>query len=501
MYDVYWTIYKGGNSLEKLQIIKLIEYYDKQFWGYKINETNWNYNGLILDSYFENSVLCVDYLDIQDYFDSQGFSYNETELLAKQYGDIDEEKALKLIQAILNIIKFSKYDERQSEEILSKSIKFLQRYEVKIIIDSMNQIMLKKDNTIGEGAYCKVSSHKKGQVKKQLKTVYQADKKLIKRLGYEFDNTQKLQECPNIIRVFDYDREENFYIMEEAECSLFDYIKAEVAISKNRQMKIIFDILSGIQYAHHLDIIHRDLHLGNILKVKDDFVISDFGWSKDLSIARSLKSSDTEKNNHYFMDPFAAGDLTQMDKQTDIYSIGKIIEYVSSLNSSKETNLDFIVAKCTARQRSNRYRTIDDIIDDIKSIVDEENLVEEKKIIDANIKAGIHNAKESSYILKLLSKDELCNYIVKNKLHNFSAIIMKHGPVEQLKIMGAIDEGYAESTGYGGFQNYDIYADISYKMYINSKDKSIKKIAKNILEGCAQIRWDADKLLKQIEAL
>lgn len=47
---------------------KILNYFDRQFWSIKTDETNWQYNGIILDWYFESSVFCIDYLDISDYF-------------------------------------------------------------------------------------------------------------------------------------------------------------------------------------------------------------------------------------------------------------------------------------------------------------------------------------------------------------------------------------------------------------------------------------------------
>lgn len=59
---------------------KILDYFDRQYWGGKTTETNWNYYGITLDWYFENSVLCIDFLDIVDYFDSNGsFAFIDTE--------------------------------------------------------------------------------------------------------------------------------------------------------------------------------------------------------------------------------------------------------------------------------------------------------------------------------------------------------------------------------------------------------------------------------------
>ena len=74
---------------------KILNYFDRQFWDAKTDETNWHYYGIILDWYFDNSVYCIDYLDVADYFDSNGgFSFSETETFSQQYAAVDGFKAL-----------------------------------------------------------------------------------------------------------------------------------------------------------------------------------------------------------------------------------------------------------------------------------------------------------------------------------------------------------------------------------------------------------------------
>ena len=73
--------------------------------------------------------------------------------------------------------------------------------------------------------------------------------------------------------------------------------------------------------------------------------------------------------------------------------------------------------------------------------------------------------------------------------------------LEITEIMRNIEQGYVESTGYMQFANYDIYGDIAYYVYTNSKDVEIKKIAKNILEVCASYRWNVQKLLDRINIM
>lgn len=485
----------------KDKVARLLQFLDKQLYGYKTTETGWNYLGLILDLFFDNSVLAIDFLNIEDYFADKGFAYNEEKTLEEHLDELKENQYMPFIAAVLNILKFSKYSEEQAADLLKKSEAYLVRQGFVVIDKSTAYIDICVDDEIGKGSYCRVIKYAPSVVKKELLSVHKNDEKLKKRLKYEFENTRKLKGCPHIITVYEFDENDCSYLMEEADSNIFEYLNSQVGISKEEKIKIIYDILSGIKYAHEKDIIHRDLHLGNILKIRDTFALSDFGWSKDISIERSMKSSSTEKNNHYFMDPVAAGDLTKMDKQTDIYSVGKIMEYIYTFNEANDKLLDYIIAKCTARDKSNRYKSIDAILSDLQDVINNEKEEIERADIIKNIQKGVLTSKEEQYIRKLISKDELCNCIVRYKLRGFGKVIIQMPVLEITEIIRNIEQGYVESTGYMQFANYDIYGDIAYYVYTNSKDVEIKKIAKNILEVCASYRWNVQKLLDRINIM
>ncbi|WP_410495710.1 protein kinase [Cellulosilyticum sp. ST5] len=476
----------------------LLEYLDGHFWDYKQSSTNFTYMGLILDYYFEDSVLNIDYLSINDYFTEHKLMYSENKRLAEQIEGILKENQLMFIQCILNILKVTHRNREEAKMILDKSIHYLQRNNVHVNNVSNDIIELSLDNTLGKGSYCIVSKYTEGIVKKELLPHNKSDEKLRKRLRYEYENTKKLCGCPNIITVYELTEDENSYLLQEAEMDLYDYLSSQISLSKKIRLKIIDDILQGIKFAHDNNIIHRDLHLGNILKIGNTFVISDFGWSKDISIVRSLKSSATEKNNHIFMDPLAAGDLTKMDFQTDIYSLGKIIEFVYNYFDKQDETMNLIVTKCTTRDKRNRYRCVDEIIEEIHLILMEIDEQEVKKQIDVNLKESILTSRELNYIKKLLANNELCNYIVKHKLSDFGKVILKIPELERVRVLNNINENYATSTGYGGFANYDIYGDISYYIYEHSENTNIKHISKEILEGCASYRFHSNSLLELI---
>lgn len=251
----------------------------------------------------------------EETYSNGGFTLSDTESLINQFGDCEEEHRIKLIENIMNILKHSTLDKDVSNNILVKVIKFLERHDIKVSNPSVGPIELINDNIIGAGSYCIIKKYNHNILRKELLSVHINDNKLQKRMKYEFENMFKLKDSPHVLKVYKYEPETHSYLMERADINLYDYLNENVDISFEAKLKIVDDILNGINYAHQNDIIHRDLHLGNVLKIRNDFVLSDFGLSKDESIERSLKSSATPKNYHSFMDPLGYNDFTKLDKK------------------------------------------------------------------------------------------------------------------------------------------------------------------------------------------
>ncbi|MGN7472083.1 protein kinase domain-containing protein [Brevibacillus sp. SAFN-007a] len=480
--------------------IKILNYFDQHFWEGKISETNWNYYGLVLDWYFDNSVLSVDYLDIVDFFDHNGsFTFVDDKYLSEQYKNLPPKKCLQVLGNILNILKHSTINKEKSNHMIELVTKVLKRDNIKVINPDIGYIAVIPDDILDSGSYCNIVRVSEGVLRKELKPFYQNDEKLKKRLKYEFENMQKLSGCPQVLNVYDFNPENNSYLMEQGDKNLLKHLNDELELSFEDKLKIIMDILKGMAFAHEQSIIHRDLHLGNILKVGKDFVICDFGLSKDLSIERSMKSSYTEKNNHLFVDPLAISDFTKLDLKSDIYSIGKIIDYVFTYNEVDPNHMfKTVVERCISRDKALRYDSVNQIINDIEVILKSQDQKENRKYAINKILNNQYDTQVHEFIMNLVDSDRISKFIVTHKLSSFGKIIVKFESVYQSKILQSISYGYSEATGYGGWSNYDIFAQISYYLCINLKDLEVKKIARSILEECAKIRYSANDLLESL---
>lgn len=480
---------------------QILKYFDNNFWETKATESNWYYDGIVLDWYFDSSVLSIDFLNVEEFFfDNGGFQFVDNILFVEQFKDVESDKRLKLLENVLNILKHSKVNEEQCKLVLTKVTNTLLRHNIKIINPEFGYLELIFNNILDSGSYCNIIHVTKGVLRKELISIYGENGNLKKRLKYEYENMKKLSVCPQILNVYSYDEENNTYLMEQAEMNLFDFLNSQISISFEVKLKIAMDILRGIEFAHKNEIIHRDLHLGNVLKINNDFVVCDFGLSKDLSIDRSLKSSATEKNNHIFVDPTALSDFTKLDKKSDIYSVGKIIDYIFLHNGDSQNHIfKTVVERCISRDKDLRYSSCTEIIAEMKELLESKSQEDIWNSTIIKIKNNQYDSQVHDFIMKLNDSGKISKFIVEHGLSNFGEVLLKFEFSYRMILIKSINNSYVEATGYSGWSNYDIFAQISYYLYINAKDVQTKKEAESILEGCANIRYSARDLLNSLQ--
>lgn len=483
-------------------INKLFEYYDSIFFEEKVEiEQNgrmgMHYDGLNLDIYLENSVLDIDYLSIEDYFETNAnVKYNETNSLFNQYSNQSIEIKQKVIGAILTVVRSSTYREEMKETIIKKSSSFLGRFGLELE-EKDGIIIIKNDYKLFEGSYCEVFRYNEQIYRKQLKQVYRSDVNWKKRFKYEYENMLKLANSPYVLKVFNYDENNDFYLMEKCDYNINDYLENDPFKDDKLILQVVKELLLGMKDVHEAGIIHRDLHLGNILIKDGHVVLSDFGLSKDTMLNHSLKSTSTPKNSHFFIDPIGLHDFTALDKLSDIYSIGKIIDFITD-ESDLNKKLSFVISKATERDRNKRYTSVDEMINDVDSAVKEISYEEKTKNIAKNLKQGKISRDVEKYVMELMKKEKLSEYIVRNQLFIFWKVLIQFSEIDQISLLSEIDRTYSEATGYGHFENYDLFASIAYNVIRNSDNIIIQKIAYSILEGCADYRYNASNYLNEI---
>src|SRR3954452_25051280 len=110
--------------------------------------------------------------------------------------------------------------------------------------------------------------------------------------------------------------------------SLRKYLDKNCKLNWKSKINNLSDIISGLKVIHENGLIHRDLHAGNILKLKNNSAITDMGLCKPADC-------DLQNNHIYGNLPYIAPEILlgqNYTKASDIYSFGIIMyEVISGL--------------------------------------------------------------------------------------------------------------------------------------------------------------------------
>ena len=199
---------------------------------------------------------------------------------------------------------------------------------------------------------------------------------------------------PNIVNVYDVGREGNinFIVMELIDGKpLSQVIEEKGKLDYKEAISITRQVASALSLAHKNQIIHRDVKPHNILITAQGVAkLADFG------IARAVSQASIEEGNdkimgsvHYFSPEQARG--AYVDERSDIYSLGIVLyEMLTGKVPFDGDNpisialmhindqipkvpgippqLEKVIEKATDKYQSNRYKTADELIEDLDNI-------------------------------------------------------------------------------------------------------------------------------------
>ena len=219
---------------------------------------------------------------------------------------------------------------------------------------------------------------------------------------------------PNVVQVYDVGAYEDrhFIVMEYIRGrTLKQLIQLRGALHKEEAISIMKQLLSAISEAHKQNIIHRDIKPQNVL-IKDDGTvkITDFGIALAHNAVQLTQTDAVLGSAHYLPPEITRGEVATV--QSDIYSLGIVfyellcgsvpfngenpvqiamkhlredIPSVKEFNPSLPQSIENIILKATAKNRKFRYESVEEMLNDVDSCLNEEHL-NDKKITFEEIK-------------------------------------------------------------------------------------------------------------------
>ncbi|WP_173558278.1 Stk1 family PASTA domain-containing Ser/Thr kinase [Eubacterium pyruvativorans] len=202
---------------------------------------------------------------------------------------------------------------------------------------------------------------------------------------------------PNIVSVYDVGHEGNIYfiVMELIDgMPLSEYIAQKAPMDYREVVRITKQVAQALSIAHKNNIIHRDIKPHNIMMTKSGIAkLGDFGIAKAISDSTLTETSKIIGSVHYFSPEQARG--SYVDERSDIYSLGIIMYEMltgrvpfdgdnpvqvalmhinndvprpSLLVKGIPPSLEKIVMRATDKFQSNRYKSADEMLQDLNSV-------------------------------------------------------------------------------------------------------------------------------------
>jgi serine/threonine protein kinase/tetratricopeptide (TPR) repeat protein len=198
----------------------------------------------------------------------------------------------------------------------------------------------------------------------------------------------------NITTIYEIDEVEGecFICMEYVEGKSIKELIKEKTLTIEEILKITIQIAEGLNAAHKKGIVHRDIKSDNIMLTPEDLVkIMDFGLAKLKGVSKLTKTGSTLGTIQYMSPEQAQG--IEIDQRSDIFSFGVVLyemitaqlpfkgeheaaiiysilnetpEPLARYKASVPDELQRIVGKMLAKDRSARYQHTDDLLADLR---------------------------------------------------------------------------------------------------------------------------------------
>lgn len=395
----------------------------------------------------------------------------------------------------------------ERSQVIFEEFNHLVQRDLYIITHINGEYHLCAENTdlvlIGSGGFANVYRQKStGHILKKLKDDFLADEGIRSRFKREYEITKSLQDAYGIIEVHTFDASSYSYTMEEAEQTLEKYITGS-SITEKIRINCIRQILYIMTEVHKRDIIHRDISPNNIFIARGMLKIADFGLGKDLNVFTSHQTMHTNAvGQYYYCAPEQFMLLKDGDKRSDVYSLGRVINYIMTgcptdshhifrSVAEKATNSDAAYRYADAGQLSTYFE---------KSVLYHQKAENENTVLD-KIAHRVFDADVETYIYELTS-EKISSYLLEEKEEIVNSLLqfMKCDETHAQHIIQSVSSTYQDICGRT-FEAYDPFATFSYHVLQEDFPFVVKEIAANILRYVATDvnRFSAQHMVEELE--
>ncbi|KAK8892308.1 hypothetical protein M9Y10_029533 [Tritrichomonas musculus] len=272
-------------------------------------------------------------------YDNKDENFNqEIENLTKAFNIIKGSKSLILLWSLITpcisgyLIKKG-YLQRNKYRI-ERYIKDLDNNEKPQNISQDEYVDLRMTG-FGGAFNCALIYHIKQNELCVIKRPYENDRETPKLLKREGENYSKIKH-PLLPKFYGKVKDTNCIIIEFINGHTLKFIN-KLELTFNDKINIVFELMLIIKYFHDNKMIYRDLKPDNvIIDVNKTVVLIDFDRLIEIEITDTDTTLDLGSN---FIAPEVA-DLKKFSYKSDIYSLGKMIEYVMNSEKYESTQSD-----------------------------------------------------------------------------------------------------------------------------------------------------------------
>lgn len=232
---------------------------------------------------------------------------------------------------------------------------------------------------------------------KTLKEAYAADSQCRETLKKEYETTSQL-DYRFIRKALGYEQ-----LPDLGECIVFEYIDGKslaehvrVGTLNEKQIKsVLIDLCDALNYMHQRGICHCDLKPENIMVTANECRVKII----DIGLPETDYKTDHElliKENEFIAPELFKGE--EADPRSDIYSVGKIIEFIIERNMLDQYSS--VATHCTQFSREQRF----DSIQEVKSLITKRTST--VKIIVVAAVVALIAALALIYVPKIIQKSK-----------------------------------------------------------------------------------------------